>query len=142
MGIRTPENIGGLIRLAGNIGCRKVIIVSDEENHKLAKIKKTATTAFNKVDWEIVSPTEWYRLIPTDYQIIALETTPKSELIYHSKLEKKTAIIVGDERFGIDLQTLELCHKHLYIPMTGSVKSLNVVQAATVALFELVRQSL
>jgi len=140
--IRSPENIGGLIRLAGTIGCKQVLFATDEENHKLAKIKKTSTTGFNTVNWKFVGLNKWFRAIPADYEIIALETTSDSKNIYSCKLNSKTAILVGDERYGIDMESLKLCDKHLFIPMNGPVKSLNVVQAATIGLYEILRNHL
>jgi len=137
--IRSPENIGGLIRLAGTIGCKQVLFATDEENHKLAKIKRTSTTGYNTVNWKFVGLNKWFSAIPTDYEIIALETTSDSMNIYSSKLNSKTVLLVGDERYGIDMENLKLCHKHIYIPMNGPVKSLNVVQAATIGLYEILR---
>lgn len=142
IGIRNPENIGGLIRLAGTIGCKKVIFADNETEHKLAKIKKTATTAFNKVEWEFTELNNWKTLIPNDYKIIALETTSDSKSIYKSELDNKIAFVVGDERYGIDIESLKLCDKKMFIPMVGSVKSLNVVQAASIALYEYLRRNL
>ena len=140
--IRSPENIGGLIRLAGTIGCKQVLFATNETNHKLAKIKKTSTTGYKAVNWRFVELESWMNLIPKDYDIIALETTSDSKNIYSTTLKSKTALLVGDERYGIDLETLELCSKHIYIPMNGPVKSLNVVQAATIGLYEILRNSL
>ena len=142
IGIRNPENIGGIIRLAGTIGCEKVIFATNETEHKLAKIKKTATTAFNKVNWQFVGTEAWIELIPNDYTIVGLETTSDSENLYKCKLGNKIAIVVGDERYGIDMDSLALCHKKVFIPMVGSVKSLNVVQATAIALYEYLRRNI
>ena len=140
--IRSPENIGGLIRLAGTVGCKKVLFATDENNHKTAKIKKTSTTGFNTVDWSFVGLNSWYDKIPSDYEIIALETTSDSKNIYSNTMRSKTALLVGDERYGIDMANLNLCHKQAFIPMNGPVKSLNVVQAAAIGLYEILRTHL
>ncbi len=140
IGIRAPENIGAMIRLAGNIACKKVIFVENNENHNLQKIKKTATTAFNKINWRFANYDNWQTHIPSDYKLIALETTSDSKSIYNIQWPQKVAIIVGDERYGIDMDTLDLCYIKLHIPMIGNVKSLNVVQAAAISLFDIVRQ--
>jgi len=139
IGIKTPENIGALIRLAGNVGCKKVIFVDNAGTHNLQKIKKVSTTAYNKVNWEFSNFDNWKTLLPEDYILIALETTRDSESIYKFNWPDKTALIVGSESYGIDAETLNFCYNNVYIPMIGNVKSLNVVQAAAVGLFELVR---
>jgi len=140
--IRSPENIGGLIRLAGSIGCKQVIFATDEENHKMAKIKKTSTTRFKTVDWRFVGLNDWIDIIPNDYDIIALETTSDANNIFSTTFKSKTTILVGDERYGIDMVNLKLCNKQVFIPMNGPVKSLNVVQAATIGLYEILRAHL
>ncbi len=142
IGIRSPENIGAMIRLAGNVGCIKLLFVGNEEDHKMAKIKKTATTAFKKVNWQFISYANWLNEIPSDYALIALETTPDSQMIYRAELPPKVAFIVGDERYGIDIKTLSHCNSKVYIPMPSTVLSLNVVQAAAIALFELLRRNI
>ncbi len=142
IGIRNPENLGGLIRLAGTIGCSKVIFADEDKDHKVSKIKKTATNGFKKVEWGFSGLDNWTDKIPKDYKIIAMETTPDAKMIYDVKFPKKVAIVVGDESYGIYLDSLKKCHSQLYIPMNGPVKSLNVVQAAGVALYELLRQKM
>ncbi|MCK5847478.1 MAG: HAD-IA family hydrolase [Bacteroidales bacterium] len=140
IGIRTPANIGGLIRLAGTIGCKKVLFADDKRDHKISKIKKSATNGFTKVNWSFVSLDNWNDEIPSDYTIIAMETTPDAKMIYDVDFPEKVAIVVGDESYGIYMESLQKCDSQLYIPMNGIVKSLNVVQAAGVTLYELLRQ--
>lgn len=142
IGIKNPENIGAMIRLAGNVGCKKVVFVDNEVNHNLQKIKKVSTTAHKKVDWGFSKFENWINLLPEDYTLIAIETTPDSESIYKSNWPDKIVLIVGGESYGIDEKTLDLCSKKFYIPMVGNVKSLNVVQAAAIGLFEIVRQKM
>jgi len=140
VGIRNPENIGGLIRLAGTIGCSKAIFADDVKNHKMSKIRKTATNGFKTVNWKFTNLEDWTNEIPEGYRIIAMETTPDASMIYDFEFPNKVAIVVGDESYGIYMDSLKNCHQQLFIPMNGPVKSLNVVQAAGVALYEILRQ--
>ncbi|OYT10946.1 MAG: hypothetical protein B6I18_06415 [Bacteroidetes bacterium 4572_112] len=142
IGLRTPANIGGLIRLAGTVGCKKVILADDKLEHKASKIKKAATNGFKKVDWKFVPLNSWTDHIPEGYEIIAMETTPDAKMIYDVDFPEKVAIVVGDESYGIYMDSLQKCDSQLYIPMNGPVKSLNVVQAAGIALYEVLRQRL
>ena len=140
--LRTPMNIGGIIRLAGNLGCRKVLFTGDENQFRTAKIRRTATTGFGHVDWEFCEHYKWQEKIPQDYQIIAVETVKNATSIFNTKLIGKFAFVVGNERYGIDDKNLESCESAVYIPMPGIVKSMNVVQAANVVLFEWLRQNI
>ncbi len=140
--LRTPMNIGGIIRLAGNIGCRKVLFTGDEGHFKSAKIRRTATTGFGHVDWEFCEHHKWHHKIPNDYQIIAVETIESASSIFKTPLKGKFAFVLGNERYGIDEKSMEYCEKAVYIPMPGIVKSMNVVQAANVVIFEWFRQNI
>lgn len=138
--LRSPSNIGGIIRLAGNIGCKKVIFTGDPEHFRKNKLRRAATTAYDKVDWEICSVDEWYDKIPPTYSLVAVETIGSASNIYQTSLPKKIALIVGNERYGLDKETIKKCDSAVFIPMPGHTLSMNVKQAATVAIFEWYRQ--
>jgi tRNA G18 (ribose-2'-O)-methylase SpoU len=46
------------------------------------------------------------------------------------------AIVIGNERYGIDPRWYENEHKKVYIPMEGLMGSLNVSVAGSILLFE------
>ncbi|MEA3317020.1 MAG: TrmH family RNA methyltransferase [Bacteroidota bacterium] len=140
--IKTPQNIGNIIRLADNIGCEKLFFLDEEPYPKISKIKKTASSSLNSVNWEFCSPKEFKNIIPSDYNIYAIETANNSENIYNTLLSAKAAFVVGNEIHGIANDILRLCDKYVHIPMSGNNKSLNVSHALSVALFEWLRQQL
>lgn len=137
--IDTPENVGGLIRIASNAGCKN-LIVTKSRNFKMSKIKRNATNAFDKMSWQFVDADKWHEYIPQDYEIVGIETATNSSNIYKNKFKDKTAIVVGNESYGLSEEDLKHCDKVLFIPSPGEVKSLNVVQSAAVSLFEYLRQ--
>ncbi|NOQ24000.1 MAG: TrmH family RNA methyltransferase [Bacteroidales bacterium] len=140
--IKTPENIGNIIRLGDNVGCREVIIVSEKENARNSKIRRTASSSFDSVKWGFCTNEELESKIPSDYKWIGIETSSDSKSIYHVKLPNKVALIVGNEISGIDTKLLDQCHKIVHIPLLGNNTSMNVSHALAVALFEWQRQIL
>ena len=140
--LKSPHNIGFILRLAANSNSEKVIFVDDDFDFKNRKIKHTASNAFNSIDWKSCKPDELFNHIPTNYKIVAVETTSQSTDIYKTNLPEKCAIIVGNEKDGIDESILEKCDISIHIPMLGSTKSMNVSHALSVALFEWIRQNL
>ena len=136
-GLRTPENIGSLIRLAANIGIRKVILLNSPEL-KESKMRKTACMAWDYV--ELVRTTLGELDLPEGYEMVAVETTPTARSIYEKALPRKVALVLGSEVHGVSAEVLSMCKEHVFIPMTGPDTSMNVTHAAAVALFEWVRE--
>jgi tRNA G18 (ribose-2'-O)-methylase SpoU len=135
VGIRSPENIGGLIRLSSALSCRALLLANNETEHNVAKVRRTATTGFRQNHWRYVPINGWKSLIPDNYQIVALETSKDAVPIFSLHLPSKIALVVGDERYGVDVENLKLCQQQVFIPLSGPVKSLNVVQATSMAMY-------
>jgi len=140
--IRTPENMGAIIRLGANIGASLVIFISENATEfKTYKIQKTASGAAEKIQWKIVPDFDTAKkLFPKDHELTAIETSSKSKNIFDDKLPERITFVVGNEIKGIRPEILEQINKQYYIPIPGPISSLNVTHALSVALFEWLRQ--
>ncbi len=139
--LKTPENIGHLMRLAANTGCKKLLIVQEGNAIRNTKLKRVAGPAYEIVDWCFCQASEMQRLLPANYILTALETANDSENLFASRLPCPMALLVGNEQEGLPPWALEKCTRTVHIPMTGPVKSMNVSHAAAVCLFEWIRQN-
>jgi TrmH family RNA methyltransferase len=140
--LRTPENVGALIRLAGNLGIPKVIFIQSETVFKAKKIARVAHSSLKLVDYSFCKPEDFDALIPEEFEIVAVETSDKASNLYKTDLPEKCVLLVGNERFGIAQKCLNKCSKTVYIPLLGKTLSMNVSHAATIAAFEWGRQHL
>ncbi len=139
--LRTPENMGSVLRLAANIGALKTLFISDlAHEFKSYKIKKTASGAFDKTNWNIIPLDDLDKELPADYRLIAIETSPTAQNLYSFTFPAKVALCIGNEKNGIRQELLERTQHQLYIPLPGPVTSLNTTHALSVALFEWYRQ--
>ncbi len=139
--LRTPENMGSVLRLAANIGAEKVLFVKrSDELPRNWKIKKTASGADEKISWQFVTFEELKEHIPVDYQIIAIETSDTAVNLYETSLPEKCAFVIGHEVYGIGEKLLAMAGKTVYIPIPGVISSLNVTHALWIVLFEWFRQ--
>ena len=66
---------------------------------------------------------------------IALETVSGAPAVDAFNWPLPCALVVGNERFGLDPDVVEACDGAVRIPLAGRKNSLNVVAALTVALF-------
>jgi len=139
--LRTPENIGAVLRLSAHIGAGNVLFVNDNEKQfKDNRVFRTASGAADKMKWKSISTEDALEKIPEDYRIVAFETVPDATNIYEYTFPEKVAFIVGNEVNGISDRLLELAHDKVYIPVPGVISSLNVSHSLAVAVFEWLRQ--
>lgn len=151
--VRSAHNVGSMLRTADGLGIGKVYLcgytpypISSDDNrlpHLAARtsrqIHKTALGAENSVIWhhrtDVKKTLEQLRA--QDYRLIALEHTDKSIKLSALEPVGKIALVVGNEIAGLPGMVLDVCDRHVYIPMSGKKESFNVAVAAAIALYHL-----
>ena len=74
------------------------------------------------------------------YRLVGLEQTDQSHVLFDYSFERKTALVIGHERNGLQPEELDLLHDLVEIPVYGLPHSYNVVTATTMAVYEYCRQ--
>jgi tRNA G18 (ribose-2'-O)-methylase SpoU len=140
--VTNAPNLGSLFRIADAFGIKKLILCG--ENISLGrKFTKTSRATEKFVDFEINDNTlDVLKTLKTSHQIIALEITTNSKPLHTFQFDnsKPIALIVGDENFGISEDILQITDETIHIEMFGQNSSMNVVQAANIALYEITKQ--
>lgn len=136
----TPDNMGSMIRLSDNIGASEMIFLGVEPTHNLSRVRKCAASSKDNIKWYFTEENDLRKLIPSNKKIVAIETATNATNIYETELPADAAFIVGNESHGIREEILNQCDMVVYIPIPGPTRSLNVSHAASVALFEWLRQ--
>ena len=139
-GIRTPENMGSILRHADAVGCNRVIFVESENMATNKKMSRIARSADKHIQIDYLTREQFFKSIRDLPELIALEITTTSKDIFSSELPRDCCFIVGSERYGIAADILQRCRRAVHIPMYGINASMNVSHALTVALFEWRRQ--
>lgn len=72
------------------------------------------------------------------YNIVALEHDPnyKMEALRDYRWDSKTVLLAGEEGRSIPSEVLDKCDDIVYIPMFGTVRSLNLASAVSIALYD------
>ena len=143
-GIKSPENIGMIFRLCDAMGVKKIIFISGTLDIDSSRIKRTARSTIINTEYEIEKDagTLIKHLISQKVKIIGLELTNKSIPIHHFDFRpyQPMVLVIGSERHGISSELLEICEHTLEISMQGKNSSMNVVNALSIALYEINKQ--
>ena len=138
--IEKPGNLGALIRTADGAGIETIILANKITDYRNPNVIRASTgTIFSKQIVEANSKDIISFLKKNNIDVIAADPYAK-KMYYDIDYSKNTAIVVGSEAFGLSDEFKENADTLVKIPMKGFADSLNVNQAATIILYEAVRQ--
>jgi TrmH family RNA methyltransferase len=137
-GVRTPGNLGAVLRTAAAAGVDQVLLSPGTVDLYNPKVVRGGAGAHFRLS---ILPLSWQevevRLEGLDVWLAA----PQGDLSYTAvDWLRPLALIVGGEAQGASQAVYALAHKRVTIPMEREVDSLNVAVAAGVLLFEIARQ--
>lgn len=139
-------NIGSIFRLADAFNIEKIIFCGTAFNPESNRLRRTARSTQEKVTSEFAENTseEILKLKDKNYKVFALEITSGSIPLEKIQLENNTkiALIIGNERHGIEESVLKLADKIVHINMFGHNSSMNAAQATGIALYEITKSLL
>ena len=135
-GIEIPGNVGTMIRTCDATNFDLIIMVNKVTSFSHHKTISSSRGMFLKIPLMVISYEEAQQyLLNNNYSIYLGEPIlgkPYNEYDYNDKL----AIVVGNERYGIDDKWYLNNHLKVYIPMFGEMKSLNVSIAGSILMYE------
>lgn len=139
--IRSLYNVGSLFRTGDGAGVNKLVLSGYTGYPPREKISKVALGAEKTLPWEKVKEIGPYlnKIKKQGFQIVALETGKKGVNFQKFKPKFPLALIIGNEKRGLNPAVLRKANKRIYIPMRGKKESLNVSMAAGIALYEILR---
>lgn len=135
--IRSNVNLSRIVRAAGCCGVQRVICCGTAA--LVAKIARDAETALELQRHRTLPPV-LKRLRGEGYELVGLEQTSGSECLYDFRFARRTVLVVGNEREGIDPDVLAVLDRTVEIPVFGRPLSHNAATAAAMALYEYCRQ--
>jgi len=139
--IRSPGNLGTILRTAEAAGVGGVVLIGDAVDPfdpavvrasmgGLFRLRLVRTSLREFVDWAA----RWTCRI--------WGTSPSAEGLYtEATVDAPLVVLFGDERRGLSLEEQAICTQMSRIPIVGHADSLNVGVAAGVILFEVLRRA-
>ncbi|MDO4434225.1 MAG: RNA methyltransferase [Alysiella sp.] len=138
--VQDPGNMGTVLRSATAAGIKQVILGKGCADAWSPKVLRAGMGAhFLLSICERVDLNAWHANYT--HAIYATALTGKNpQNLYHLDLRSPAAWLFGNEGSGVATDLIECADSTVHIPMLGQTESLNIAMAATVCLFEQMRQ--
>ena len=139
--VRDPGNAGTLVRSAAAAGCGGVVFTQGSVDPYGPKtLRAAAGAAFRIPLVTTVTLTETlHHLRSRGFTAVGADSRAEASL-YDIDLVGPTAVVLGNESWGLPEEDAALLDVTAGIPMPGGIESLNVGVAGSLFLFEVVRQ--
>ena len=132
--IDNADNLGQLVRTAAALGMDAILLGRgpDPFSRRCVRVSMGAVWKIPILKRDSVADTldAWLRHEPSvESEITGTAAVPDAELFGEWKPATRTALVLGPEAFGLDAFWQAKCAKHVRIPLTRQIDSLNVAAA-------------
>lgn len=137
--IRSIYNVGSIFRTSDGLGVDELVLGGITSTPDNPRFSKTSLGAENHVNWQY-QPNALLAckdLQNDGYFIVSLEKNDQGTNLYAvSKdiFEKPVALVIGNEKTGVDPGIIQLSDKIISIPMRGYKNSYNVAISYRIAI--------
>ncbi len=139
--IRDPGNVGTILRTARAAGVNAVLIAPETADPFSPKVLRAGMGAQLRLPVSLCSWEEITSIIHTQAGMkTLLADTDNGTSLWEEDLTKTLSIIVSNEASGPSPSARDLADHTITIPMQGSCESLNAAIAASLLIYEVVRQ--
>lgn len=130
-------NMSTAIRNANAFGCKELFYFGQKRWDKRGSV---GTHHYSLVTH--LKDIDSIKALKADYHFVAIECNINRNCVslYNYKIQPNTLFIFGEESKGLSDDILDLCDDYVYIPMIGSVRSLNVGTASGILMSEAMKQ--
>lgn len=141
-GVTDPRNLGALLRSADGAGATGAVLTRRRSAHVTAAVTKAAAGAVEHVPLAVVAglPSALIRAKELGCWVVGLADDGDTSLFDLSLAREPLVLVVGSEGVGLARLVRQRCDVVASIPMGGSLPSLNVAAAGTLALYEVARR--
>lgn len=136
--VTDPHNVGAVLRSAAAFDAGAVIMHDRHSPKESGVMAKSASGAMELVTMVYVAniSNTIEELQETGYWCVGLDGEARTS-IHQAKLTNKTALVLGAEGKGLRQLTAKRCDGLVKLPMHPQMESLNVSNAAAIALYDI-----
>ncbi|MGC4043986.1 MAG: RNA methyltransferase [Armatimonas sp.] len=137
--IRSPGNLGTILRTAESLGTAGLIVVGDTLDPFNPKVVRATMGALFSLHYARTCDSELFAWRRRN-GVALVGSSPGAEIdCRRFSWPKRCIVWLGDERKGMSEEHLVSCDAVVKIPMAGQSDSLNVASAAAILLWEATR---
>ena len=134
--VRDPGNVGAIIRTAAAAGCSGVLLTKGSADPYSEKVVRSSMGSILRLPIYHDLDIEFLKEIKSFSKVPFIGTSLSASQNYrHAKFVTEGVFIFGNEGSGISPEILDLTDWNVFIPMAGTVESLNVSSTAAIILF-------
>ncbi len=140
--IQDPGNVGTILRTADSLNIKQIIISKDSNDAYSPKVVRSTMGAIFRIN--VMESDDLVKTIKElkRHKINIVSTSLDTNKSMYDVSYNKTAIVIGNEANGVSKEIQELSDNKVKIPMLGKTESLNAAVAASVILYEAMREKL
>lgn len=139
--VTDPHNVGAIIRSAAAFDAGAIIVTRDNAPQESATLAKASSGGIEIIP--IITVTNLAQSMETlkksGYWCVGMDGEAKQTL-KQANLDHKTALVLGAEGTGLRRLTSERCDLLVRLPISSQMESLNVSNAAAIALYALTQK--
>lgn len=141
--VQTPYNVGSIVRTAAALRVEHLHVAGASITPSHAKSHKTSMGTERYVDWTyheaLAGALDAVR--EAGHRLVGIELADGAVPLHEAVLGPDVCLAFGHEDRGLSPATLAACDEVAFVPQLGKVGSLNVAQAAAMAMYEVRRRS-
>ena len=135
--LRSNINLSRIARVASCCGLERIICTGPAKLER--RIARDGADTI-EIESHRTLPPVFEQLRSEGYQLVGLEQTTGSQELPSYQFERRTALVIGNERTGLTEELLGQLDEVVEIPVWGLPFSYNVATATAMALYEYCRQ--
>lgn len=143
--VRSLNNVGSVFRTCDAFRIEELLLCGVTGTPPNKEIEKTALGATSSVRWRHSATTAGavQELKTQGYVVYAVEQAEGSIPLHRVQPgTQKTALVFGNEVYGVQQEVIDVCDGVIEIPQLGTKHSLNIAVSAGIVLWEWVRATL
>lgn len=141
--IQDPGNLGTILRTADAAGIEGVISMKGSVDQYNSKTVRAAAGSVFRIPVTQVEDIDQLFLLLKKFQKKLISTSPRADVFYFDvPIYKNSALVIGNEASGVSEALLSGAHQIIKIPMLRETESLNASIAASLIMYEMVRQKM